>query len=396
MQGSSTHIVELHKTLDAIPRAAWDSLFPGAPEDWGFYRAVEDAPPDGFQLGAITARDPAGTLVGAAPTFRLDYRLDTPFQGRFKGWLDKLHARRPGITSLTVLGIGSPLSDGCSLGFAPSLDATGRLAVFQSLVAALRREADRQRAAIVAIKGLGEEATIYEPVLKAEGFCQIKSVPIVMLPVAFPSLEQYLASLKRRYRSYFKSKMKTLPQIRVEFTRSAHNLEQELIRLYEATLSQSGVSYGDFDRIGPGYFTSFLERQGEKAQLMLFWRGDVLVGFHLIHAGDKRIISNKMGMRYPDARELNLYFINWLKIIEFATSRGVSEIEMGATTYAAKLLFGGHLEGRFVHFRFRQSLVNRITRPLHRFFDFERNDPELKKLRAEAKGAAASAPVEAS
>lgn len=380
------YTVELHRTLDAVSRADWDALFPGLPEDWGFYRAVEDAPPEGFLLGAAVALDCRGAIVGAAPTFRLDYRLDTPFQGRLKGWLDKLNQRRPGATSLKVLGLGSPLSDGCSLGFATTLDDDCRAHVLRCMVGALREEADRQRAAIVAVKGLGDAEADFDRALAADGFGKIKSVPIVMLPVPFPSREEYLKSLKRRYRSYFKSKMKTLPELRIEYTRFAAGLESELVRLYEATLSQSGVSYGDFDRIGPGYFTSFLERQGDKAQLILFWRGNVLVGFHLIHAGDKRIISNKMGMRYPDARELNLYFINWLEIIDFATKRGISEIEMGATTYAAKLLFGGHLESRYVHFRFRQGALNAMTRPFHRFFDFERNDPELKKMRAEAEG----------
>ncbi len=378
------YTVELHSTLDTVPRTDWDALFPGQPEDWGFYRAVEDAPPEGFLLGAVAVLDSQGAMVGAAPTFRLDYRLDTPFQGRLKRWLDKLNHRWPGATSLKVLGLGSPLSDGCSLGFAATLEDDHRADVFRCMVGALRREADRQRAAIIAVKGLGDTEAMFDRALEADGFGRIKSVPIVILPVPFASRDEYLGNLKRRYRSYFKSKMKTLPELRIEYTRFAAGLEPELVKLYEATLSQSGVSYGEFDLIGPGYFTSFLERQGEKAQLMLFWRGNVLVGFHLIHAGDKRIISNKMGMRYPDARELNLYFINWLEIIDFATKHGISEIEMGATTYAAKLLFGGHLESRYVHFRFRQGAVNAMTRPFHRFFDFERNDPELKKLRAEA------------
>ena len=174
--------------------------------------------------------------------------------------------------------------------------------------------------------------------------------------------------------------MKTLPQLRVELTRSTQGLENRMVELYHATLQQSRVSYADFDRIGPGYFASFLERQPDQAWLMLFWRGADLVSFHLFHAGEHRLISNKLGMRYPDAREFNLYFNNWLKIIEFATARGIREIEMGATSYAAKLMFNGHLEPRWVHFRFTRPAINQLTRPLHRLFDFERNDPELKSL----------------
>ena len=75
--------------------------------------------------------------------------------------------------------------------------------------------------------------------------------------------------------------------------------------------------------------------------------------------------------------------LDGIKIIEIAAQRGIPEIEMGATTYAAKLLFGGHLERRWLHFRFRRGWLNRVARPFYGFFDFERNEDELKKLAAE-------------
>ncbi|MDX2158451.1 MAG: GNAT family N-acetyltransferase [Hyphomicrobiaceae bacterium] len=373
-----------HASLDEVPSGAWDELFPGSPEDWAFYRAIEDSPPEGFRLGALTVPDEAGRLLAAVPVFKLDYRLDTPFQGRLRRIADWVDARRPGLSSVGVVGLGSPLSDSCSLGFAQSTPAASRAEAFAAMLGWLEAEANSDKSAIMAVKSLGEpEASAHRSVLEAAGYGEIRSVPVVVMEVAAASLDDYLKGLKRQHRSYFRNKLKTLDRIRVEHRPTAAGLEAELVRLYEATLSQSGVSYGEFDRIGTDYFRAFLDRQGARAQLMLFWQGDKLVSFHLFHVGSRRIISNKMGMSYPEARELNLYFINWLKIIEFACARGIREIEMGATTYAAKLLFGGHLERRYVHFRFRRPRLNRLSRPFHRFFDFERNDEELRKLAAE-------------
>jgi hypothetical protein len=373
-----------HASLDEIAPCEWNALFPDEPEDWAFYRAIEDAPPEGFGLGALAVRDAAGALIAAAPAFSLRYRLDTPFQGRLRRLADAIHARLPALTGLTVLGLGSPLSDSCSIGFADGLAAEGRARAFRALLQGLGREAVARRVAIVAVKGLADSDGPLAAPLAAAGFGRVRSVPVVMLPMPHASLDAYLASLKRRYRSYFRSKMKTLPQLRIETRASAAGLGQQIVALYEATLARSGVSYGDFDRIGPDYVDRFLARQGERARLLLFWRGDTLVGFHLLHAAGRRIISNKMGMRYPDARELNLYFINWLKIIELATAERIAEIEMGATTYRAKLLFGGHLAPRWIHFRFRSRVLNAMLRPLAPLFDFERNDPELRLLRKEA------------
>jgi hypothetical protein len=90
-------------------------------------------------------------------------------------------------------------------------------------------------------------------------------------------------------------------------------------------------------------------------------------------------------MKYPQGRELNLYFINWLKLIEFAIERRIPSVEMGATTYATKILFGGYLERRWLHFRFRGGIWNRLLNPVAPLFDFEKNDPELQKLDPAAK-----------
>ena len=63
---------------------------------------------------------------------------------------------------------------------------------------------------------------------------------------------------------------------------------------------------------------------------------------------------------------------------------------MGATTYATKLLFGGTLSQRWLSFRFRGDVANFALQPLAPLFDFERNDPELKALRARPAGEAAA------
>ena len=151
--------------------------------------------------------------------------------------------------------------------------------------------------------------------------------------------------------------------------------------LHDQTLGQSSVDYGEFDKLHPEYFSRILGGLGpERARLMLCWKGDTLLSFQLFLVGEKRIIAMKIGMQYPEARTYNLYFVNWLKMIEFATERGIPEIEMGATTYATKLMLGGTLDTRWIYFRMRWPGIATMTRPLHRFFDFEANDPELQRL----------------
>src|SRR5262249_18452910 len=119
---------------------------------------------------------------------------------------------------------------------------------------------------------------------------------------------------------------------------------------------------------------------GGSARLMLCWRGNELLSFQIFMVGGSRVLACHIGMQYPEARDLNLYFINWVKLIEFAIDHRIPCVDMGATTYTTKLLFGGYLDARLLYFRFRNPVWNSILSPLASFFDFERNDPELQRL----------------
>ena len=108
----------------AVPRSAWDALFPGEAEGWAYYAACEAAPPPAFTFQAIGVY--AGErLIAAAPIFRLTYGLDTPLQGRWRGLGEWLARTFPRYVRLPVIGLGSPLADRCHVGFGADLDAAG-------------------------------------------------------------------------------------------------------------------------------------------------------------------------------------------------------------------------------------------------------------------------------
>jgi hypothetical protein len=382
--GSGRFKFSAHASITAIPRAEWERLLPGEPESWDFYRAIENTPPPGFTLGAISVRQ-GDELVAAAPLFRVAYRIDTPLQGRARQLGDWLYQRLPRLVSFPVIGLGSPMSDNCALGFAPELPIGDRVVVFESLLAALAQESRAAKSALIAVKSLDVVAEPLEKVLQRNGYNRVTSVPLVMLDLSAGSLDDYLDDLPENTASYLRRKLRSARKVRIEYRTSIDGLEQRLHELFENTLQHSQVDHGDFEKLHPGYFSQVVHGLGERAKLMLCWRGDALLSFQLFLVGRDRVLAKQIGMRYPEARELNLYFVNWLKLIEFAIAHRIPAVEMGATTYHTKLLFGGYLDRRFLHYRFRGALANRILKPLGPFFDFERNDPELQKLDPEPK-----------
>jgi hypothetical protein len=371
-------------SVACIPRPMWERMLPGEPESWDFYAAVESVPPPGFKLGALAAFD-GERIIAAAPLFRVAYRIDTPLQGRLRQITDWVHTRAPRLVSFPVIGIGSPMSDNCALGFAPELSEPECARVFDGLLQHLAGEARTAKSALIAVKSFDRSADALDEPLRRHAYTRVTSVPLAMLDLPYRSLDHYLDSLVPKTGSYFRRKMRSAQKVRIEYRSSVAGLEAKLGELFESTLKQSKVDYGDFEKLDPSYFSKVVAGMGEAARLMLCWRGEELLSFQLFLVGRDRVLAKQIGMKYPEGRELNLYFVNWLKLLEFAIDRRIPTVEMGATTYTTKLLFGGYLERRWLHFRFRGGLWNKALKPVAPLFDFERNDPELQKLDAAAK-----------
>src|SRR5262245_10960009 len=260
--------IKSYDSITSIPRAAWERTLPGEPESFEFYRAVEGVPPPGFRLGAMAAF--AGdAVVAVAPLFRTAYRIDTPLQGRLRQIGDWVHARWPRLVSLPVLGIGSPMSDNCALGFAPGLSDADCAHVCDGLLTHLARLAKAEKSALLAVKSLDRSAQVLDGTLNRHGYRRVTSVPLAMLDLPYRTLDHYLASLPEKTGAYFRRKMRSASKVRIEYRSCVAGLESRIAELFDNTLKQSKVDYGGFERLDPQYFPKVVHGMSDKAQLML-------------------------------------------------------------------------------------------------------------------------------
>ncbi|MDX2205435.1 MAG: hypothetical protein NW223_21985 [Hyphomicrobiaceae bacterium] len=372
--GYEAHV---YASIGQLSRERWTALFPDDAEGWDYYLACEASPPPAFSFSAVGVHR-GGELVAAAPVFRLSYRLDTPMQGAWASLGEWLNRYVPRLVNLPVMGLGSPLADRCHLGFSPRLRTDEKAAAMRALLAALDAHAAREGVPILAVKDLAERDLAGADAALADArFTRVPSLPVAVLDLPFASEEAYLASLSPATRKDIRRKLKTAANVRVEIRTSIAGIESDIVSLYDETRAQSGFDYGDFERLAPLYFRRVTEGLEGRAAVVLYWHGEDLIGFNLLLLEPDRIIDKFIGMRYPQARDHNLYVLSWMNNVRLCLARGIRQMQTGQTAYSSKLRFGSRLEGSWVYFKHRGRVINRLFRTFGPLMAFDKMDPDL-------------------
>jgi hypothetical protein len=367
-------------SITGLPREDWDRLFPGRAEGWDYFRACEQAAPEGFQASAMAAYAGAA-LVAAVPLFRTDYRLDLSLEGPLKPVVEWIHRSAPKLVALPVLGMGSPLTEECLIGFQPGIKEHDRIAAFEALLRGMNDHAAENKIPLLALKDvMDRDATWANGLLKKQGFTGVATLPVATLHLPFSSEDEYLASLSSSMRSDLRKKMRRANKVKFEFRDSIADIEDEIAALFEETRANSKVDYGSFDEVPATYFREVMRNCHGKAHVMLGTIDDKLISFNISLTEPDRLLAKYIGMRYPDAREHNLYFLNWMAMVRYCIERGIPWMQAGHTSYRQKARLGCKLKRSWIYFKHRNMLINPLFKGFGPMMAFDQMDPDLQAL----------------
>lgn len=339
----------------------------------GFCAAVEHVPPPGFQFSSVLVRNEAGTVAGASPLFRTNYRLDTSLPAGLRASVALLERFVPRMVTLPTVGLGSPVMDRCAVGFSSDASPSDRAEIFERLIDELEAEAQSTSAYLMAVKDVGDRESVWaDQVLRKRSYAKMASLPIAVLDLPYGNVEQYLQALSASTRRNLRRKLRdTANTVRFTQCSSVSGLGDELAGLYESTRANGKADYGHFDDLSPAYVQTVVEGV-EGAEILLGWVGDELVSFALILVASDTAFAHQIGMRYPIAKDKNLYFLNWLAAVRYCIDRGISRLEFGQTSYPIKLKLGCRLEPSWVYVRHRVGPINAALRRIAPRFGFDR------------------------
>lgn len=178
--------------------------------------------------------------------------------------------------------------------------------------------------------------------------------------------------------------MKRAAQVEIELRDSIDGIEDEIASLFQETRANRKADYGMFDDVPETYFSAVMRNPGKSAQVMLCRVGGRLVSFNISLVEPDRVLAKYIGMRYPAAREHNLYFVNWMAMVHLCIERGIPWLQSGQTSYRQKARLGCALKRSWVYFKYRNAMINPLFKLFGPMMAFDRMDPDLQALGADA------------
>ena len=252
----------------------------------------------------------------------------------------------------------------------------------QALVDGLLRDAPAE-ASLVILKDLpenspllGEEDNAFAWAVAEEarrrGGIAVRGQALAYVPLDFATVDGYLAGLSAGRRKDLRRKGKARGAIEVEILPLGDrrffqaDFLEELYALYLAVFAQSEIH---FDLLSGRFFAALLQSSGTPGVVMLYRHQGGLAGWNLCLIHEGRLIDKYLGLRYPMARELNLYFLSWLVNLEFALDNRLTTYVAGWTDPEVKAGLGAAFTFTRHLAWVRRPVLRRVLYPLRRFFE---------------------------
>lgn len=348
-------------TLDQVQREQWDGLFDRPLEGFDYLRSVEAADLPGFAWRyVLVLRE--GRLVGAAPAFITDYRLETTFEGAGRRIAERVRKLAPGVMTPRLGCLGSPCAETATVGFARDLPDVQRPAILAALLRAFEAEAVRSGCALIGVKDADHaQAGLWSRAAGEAGYSAVPGQAIADLPIDFADIDAYLARLSSGVRKDMRRKLRSRPGVRVEHRASLGPDLPRAMELYHQTLARASAQ---LETLTPAFFTEVAERMGDRALFTLYYAGDDLLAFNLLLEDGEVLLDKFFCMEAERGRAHNLYYLSWFLNLEHCLAQGLKRYQSGQANLPDKVRLGSRLTPSSMYFRHRNGLLNGALRAL--------------------------------
>jgi predicted N-acyltransferase len=175
------------------------------------------------------------------------------------------------------------------------------------------------------------------------------------------NFDDYLASMKTKFRVKARKAFKQSTEIRVEEV-TLENIDRKLLKmtaLYERVASNAGFNLGNFNL---ETYKDLKEKLGDDYILKTYWLDDKIVGFISGVINQKSLDAHFVGIDYNLNREYAIYQRMLYDYIEIAINKKLKTINFGRTASEIKSSVGAEPQDLTMYLRHKKSLTNRILK----------------------------------
>ncbi|MFQ1007460.1 GNAT family N-acetyltransferase [Gilliamella apicola] len=211
--------------------------------------------------------------------------------------------------------------------------------------------------------------------LKEQGYIEMEGQALAWVPIDFIDMNEFFSRFSYSRRKNFRRKLKSREKLDINLLHSGdecffnQTVQDEYYQLYLNVYQQSEVH---FDLLTKSFFIQLLQSKEAKAYIFTYHSNGEFIGYNICFKVNNMLVDKYIGMVYPQARELNLYFVSWFVNLEYALQQGFNYYIAGWTdpevkaSLGAKFTFTKHL----VHIR--NPLLRVIIRKFIGYFESDK------------------------
>ncbi len=324
-----------------------------------FVRACQEGKIEDAEYWHLLIED-RGSPAALATLSRMTVSIDTLAGGLTRAAIRRLRSLSPSFLRVPVLFCGLPASFGAP-GMRLARDADPAR-VLPIIVESMERVARERGVSLLCFKEFSPPAAELLGPLRNAGFMRAPSLPAYSMPIAWPTFDAYVGSLRAGYRRQIRqtvaarqsSGMSTrVLEGSADWVPIFYPLYEQVIDRAQFRLERLGLEF--FERLratlGDDCALVVIERNGKvsAAALMLFSVGTAT---HLLTGLDYRG-SSLNGQLYPSLMA---------EVVAEAIRRGASRLELGQTSDRLKSRMGAGAQPRYIYVHHRNGLAQLMLR----------------------------------
>jgi len=216
---------------------------------------------------------------------------------------------------------------------------------------------------------------------RENGFVLLEGQALAYVAIDFASTDEYLARLSSGRRKDIRRKLRSAAELEFETVATGDarfadpTVRAEYYSLFLNVYNQSEIH---FDLLTADYFNAILQDARSGGILFVYRHAGRMIGFNLCYVCAGNLVDKYVGFVYPQARDLNLYFISWMRNLDYALQHGLRHYIAGWTDPEIKRYLGAKFTFTRHAVHVRNPLLRAILRRFSGAFESDRTALEGK------------------